>query len=293
MLAAMRRASITISLILLLLGANGCAGPTCARSYVGPAGPARAFLWEVKGEQGTIHLLGTWHGAGEKDVPAAAWQRLDAAEVYVAEVDAATRFDNLAARTALARSLELPAGQSLARMIAEADFYDLLDYLGARAEQVARLKPWVAMAMLAARAWTTPSPAIDEALLAHARARSLATEFLETWDEQVAALDAAVGGPELAQAIHEFPTMRCTLEDTYAAYRAGDDERLGGALVGDARDELLVRRNARWLPLLERQLASGRRVFVAVGVGHLLGADGLVAQLGARGFRVTRVASAE
>jgi uncharacterized protein YbaP (TraB family) len=145
------------------------------------------------------------------------------------------------------------------------------------------------MMQLTARAWITPTPQMDKALLDRAEARGLATEFLETWDEQVAALDAAVGGPELAQAIHEYPTMRCTLADAYAAYRAGDDTRLGGALVGEARDALLARRNARWLPLLERQLASGRRAFVAIGVGHLLGEDGVLAQLTARGCEVTRV----
>ncbi len=285
----MKRALCLLLLGLGLVLSHSCAGPTCERTYAAPPGPPRPFLWEVRGEQGTITLFGTWHGADERDVPSAAWARLDAAEVYVAEVDEVGRFEKAATRVRLARTLQLPPGKSLAQMVSESDFYDLMTYLGATAQEVVRLKPWVAMSALAARAWRMPSPPIDEALLEHARKQGLVTQFLEAWDEQVAALDAAIGGPELTQAIHEFPTMRCTLEDTHAAYLAGDDARLGGALVGEVRDELLVRRNQRWLPLLEEQLHSGKRAFVAVGVGHLLGSDGVVAQLAARGYTVTRL----
>ncbi len=287
----MLRRRAVLAVLLLAVLATGCAGATCARTYTAPPGPPRAFLWEVRGERGAITLIGTWHGAGAGDVPAAAWARLDAAEIYVAEVaevDEVGRFESAATRAGLARALELPAGQSLARLLAETDWYDLVDYLGVRGEQLARYKPWVAMYLLTKRAFVTPTPNIDAALRERARARGLATQFLETWAEQVAALDAAVGAPELAQAIHEDPTMRCVLEDSYAAYQAGDDARMGGALAGQARDELLVQRNARWLPMLVDQLEHGRRALVAVGVGHLVGDEGVVVQLARLGYAVTR-----
>lgn len=53
------------------------------------------------------------------------------------------------------------------------------------------------------------------------------------------------------------------------------------------RDVVLTRRNAAWLPRLERRFARPGDHFVAVGAGHLLGTDGLVALLRARGYEVT------
>jgi uncharacterized protein len=275
---AMVRVPVIVAMWIVLM-VGGCAGPTCARTYV-PSGPRQVFLWDVRGANGSLTLFGTWHGAGERDVPAEAWRRLEGAEVFVAEVEVGV---------SRAGSIELPPGQSLAKMIPEGDFYDLVDLLGMSGERVVRLKPWAAMSMLTARAWPGPSPAMDVSLLARARARGRSVRWLETWDEQLASLDAGVGGADLSQAIHEYASMRCTLEDTYAAYRAGDDARLGGALVGEAREQLLRRRNARWLPQLEELMRSGRAAFVAVGVGHLVGEDGLVAQLAARGYEVRRV----
>jgi uncharacterized protein YbaP (TraB family) len=54
-------------------------------------------------------------------------------------------------------------------------------------------------------------------------------------------------------------------------------------------DGLFARRNAAWIEMLLNELDGAGVDFVAVGAGHLLGEDGLVAQLRARGVRVERV----
>ena len=54
---------------------------------------------------------------------------------------------------------------------------------------------------------------------------------------------------------------------------------------GDAdHAALFTARNAAWLPQLDQLFAAPGEHFVAVGAGHLLGADGLVALLQARGY---------
>ena len=47
-------------------------------------------------------------------------------------------------------------------------------------------------------------------------------------------------------------------------------------------------RNRRWLPAIE-QAVRGGGAFVAVGCSHLIGDQGLVALLRARGLAVTRM----
>jgi hypothetical protein len=50
-----------------------------------------------------------------------------------------------------------------------------------------------------------------------------------------------------------------------------------------------VRRNEAWVETLLRELEGSGTDFVAVGAGHLLGAEGLVERLRAQGVRVERV----
>ncbi|HUJ58964.1 MAG TPA: TraB/GumN family protein [Kofleriaceae bacterium] len=53
-------------------------------------------------------------------------------------------------------------------------------------------------------------------------------------------------------------------------------------------DELVFRRNAKWIPELEPLLAKGG-VFIAVGADHLIGPRGVVSLLRKRGFTLTRL----
>jgi hypothetical protein len=49
---------------------------------------------------------------------------------------------------------------------------------------------------------------------------------------------------------------------------------------------LLVERNQNWLPKVEALFARPRPAFVVVGAAHLVGPDGLIAMLRAKGVRV-------
>lgn len=54
---------------------------------------------------------------------------------------------------------------------------------------------------------------------------------------------------------------------------------------------LVVERNRNWMPQLVRRLADEHKdnTLVVVGAMHLLGSDGLVEQLRAKGYKVERV----
>ena len=57
----------------------------------------------------------------------------------------------------------------------------------------------------------------------------------------------------------------------------------------DLRDALLVGRNRAWVTKLTGLLIRGAHPFVAVGLAHLVGKDGLPAMLSAQGYTVTRL----
>ena len=92
-----------------------------------------------------------------------------------------------------------------------------------RTGRMAQAKPWVAMLRLASTAYEFPSPNQNTALLERAHDKKLAIEFLDTWQEQVRYLDAAITPAKLSGMIHDYPKLGCVMGNRVNAYRAGDD----------------------------------------------------------------------
>nr|MBP6688803.1 TraB/GumN family protein [Hyphomonadaceae bacterium] len=80
------------------------------------------------------------------------------------------------------------------------------------------------------------------------------------------------------------------------AWEHGDERALEHAVVEETRTDypelyqmLFVDRNNAWMAELSREMEGSGVDFIAVGAGHIIGRDGLVAQFRARGYRVERV----
>jgi hypothetical protein len=79
------------------------------------------------------------------------------------------------------------------------------------------------------------------------------------------------------------------------AWSRGDADALAGldrtGLLADPelREALLVKRNRAWLGVLEPMLRRGERPLVAVGALHVVGQDGLAAQLAGDGYKIARI----
>jgi uncharacterized protein YbaP (TraB family) len=54
-------------------------------------------------------------------------------------------------------------------------------------------------------------------------------------------------------------------------------------------DSLLRQRNLKWMPQIEAMLRDSDREFVLVGAAHLVGEDGLLEMLQARGYDVSQL----
>ena len=52
---------------------------------------------------------------------------------------------------------------------------------------------------------------------------------------------------------------------------------------------LLVERNKNWMPKIEELFARRGRALVVVGAAHLVGPDGLIAMLRAKGYTVEQL----
>ncbi len=277
-------------MLALALALAGCgAGARCVVPEQPAGASASAWLWHVQAASGVgpvVWLYGTIHNGGAADVPVPAWAALDGAAVLVSELG-----DLEPDPEALREEIRLPRGKGLDQLLPTDDWWTLRDALrGAiREDDLKRVRPWYAMSLLTRTLAPSPDPTMDVALARRARARGIAVDHLETWEEQLPQLDAAVGVPDLIEAIDARATMRCDLARTRAAYGAGDHDAMLGVFGFDRSGLLLRPRTERWLPRIEAYVAA-RGAFVAVGIGHLLGDAGLPARLARAGYRVRRVA---
>ena len=274
-----------IYLVLAAIAAAGCGGaPACALAPP-PNGPTAPFLWKAQRTGGpVVWLYGTIHNAGSADVPDAAWRALAASPRLISELG-----DVAVDREATAELARLGPGKGLDQLLPQGDWYDLRDAMrGAiKEDDLKRLRPWYAMAQLTAHVAPSASPTMDAALASRARALGIAVDPLESLAVQLAALAATVTIPDLQQAIHERKTIRCELETLRATYLRGDVQAMQRLLLIAQTERLIVDRSRAWLAKLEPQLASNG-AFVAVGLGHLLGSDGIPAMLERAGYVVSR-----
>jgi uncharacterized protein YbaP (TraB family) len=245
---------------------------------------------------GTVHL-----GVSLDEALAGHVEVVDGARIVVLEIDASG-----VEPSALAEAGRLPAGERLDRIVGPTAFERLIEELGAEVppELLRQLRPWVVLSALEEHRIAAvvdgglPLP-MDVDVHHRALAVGAPLRFLETPAQQVAAMNAIpddVFADDLVALLDDLPNAGEDLSALLASYRAGDAERLEAMFFDpdhlreapELHETLIVRRNEAWLPLLVQELRRGG-AFVAVGLAHLLGRDGLLAGLRGAGLRIDRI----
>jgi len=272
--------------LLLVWALVACTPRPPACPALPPVSQGSPFLWKVhKGDGPVLWLYGTVHDIAITGVPAPALAALDASARFASELgDVDPDPDKIRART------RYRSGQGIDQLLPASDWYDLRDALAGtiKEDDLRRVRPWYALILLNNRVAPGKPTSMDIDLAKRARGKQLAVDALETWDEQMTALDKVVTVQDLAEAIHARGSMRCEVDRLGAAYTTGDLELMVQLLiVPRSADALLWSRNRAWQPALHKYLAEGG-AFVAVGLGHLLGDNGLPAMLAHAGYTVER-----
>jgi uncharacterized protein YbaP (TraB family) len=165
------------------------------------------------------------------------------------------------------------------------------------------LKPWLASLTLTivplVQAGYDPASGVDRSIDVYADNAGKTMRALETAEQQLsffANLSPEVQREMLQEAIRESENVSAMIDEMSAAWERGDDAALERAVIDDSRIEypelyqmLFVDRNNAWMTVLTREMEGAGVDFVAVGAGHIIGPDGLVAQFRARGYTVERV----
>jgi hypothetical protein len=270
-------------------------------------------LWKVSDTDSALYLLGTFHALASDDYPPPAEEvrAFDDSTMLLFEVAPAALTAPDTQRL-MRRAMIYDEGRNL-RDVLPKPMFDRLSALMAASgwdvQTFERSKPWAVSLGLAAGTLQTlglrTDLGLDRYWMERAAQAGKPVAGLETVEAQLQAMDA-VPDAEQVQSLQEFladPQKAVReLQDLHASWRAGDVAKLDAEMRGEMARKtpesyrlLDVQRNQAWLPQLQQRLASthhGENTLVVVGALHLLGPDGLVEQLRARGYTIERMCDA-
>jgi len=283
--------------------ARGLAGLLLFASALGSA-PARAgsSVWSIPGAHNTVYLAGSVHALPREhaELSPQLERAYSAAKVIVMEVDL-DDLNPLEAVQYVTSNGTLPADQDLAGVMG-ADRYASVAKLAASLDLpelvIARLEPWAAAMVLTqfalVKSGFDPQLGIDMQLTERARTDGKRIDGLETVIDQLSIFDSRSLEDQtkfLVDSTNDVPKMQEDLGRLVAAWRSGDMRGLEKEFIKERAqapalyDELLGKRNRKWLPQIEALLDDEQDYLVVVGTLHFVGRDGLLELLARAGHK--------
>lgn len=279
-----------------------------AISYVRAEAQPLLWLVEDKASGGKVYLFGSLHYGAAKFYPLPDWvlNAYESSDSLAVELDIdsipVTRIQEVLYKQGYYsddKQLSTQAGKLLWEKLTK-----LCNKLAVDPQVYMQKKPWlVAMELVnlqLSRSDYQQSLGLDKYFLTLARDQKPILE-LENLDDQIrlfAQLNDADQLQFLQTTLDNFAKGEATLNALAEAWYQGDENALYEGIFGAFRIEkigqklyplIFVERNTQMATTIVTYITSSKKVFLIVGVGHMLGEDGLVALLKKKGYRVTKI----
>ncbi|MNM70526.1 TraB family protein [compost metagenome] len=306
----MRAASLLLGTVMLL----GTSTIALARQAEPAAKvtPPVPLLWKVSGPQGAqLYLLGSFHLLKQDDYPLSpdVDKAFEASNRLLFELPPED-MNSPALATQMLQAAMRRDGRQLKDELDAATWKRLEDYAAANNMPLERLvgfKPWFIGLTISISQMTRQGldaeAGLDRHLMARATQAGKPAAGLETASSQISMLDGMSAEEQrqlLREALEQVEKGDEQSRQLHAAWRRGDDVVLWRDMAAQMKRDypglyqrINVERNDAWLAPLQQRLQAGQgNTLVVVGALHLLGSDGVVEKLRARGYKVERICSA-
>lgn len=263
-------------------------------------------LWRAQGINNSVYLLGSIHllRAEDHPLPTVIDAAYKDAEVLIMELDMddidAALTQQLFNQSGVLRDgttlRDLMGEESYLRAAAAAKLSDIpIDLL-------AQSKPWLAaitVEMMALyRIGFNPTLGVEMHLTSRAIADGKPIEGLEAVEEQLAFLDGLSLQAQrdlLIQTLEDSADMAESIEEMIRAWRYGDIDFLESGLLEsfaeheELNEELVTKRNRRWVSQIAELLDDRDDYLVIVGALHLVGEAGVPKLLAQEGIKILQL----
>jgi uncharacterized protein YbaP (TraB family) len=275
-------------------------------STIGAAAEAdeKSFLWRAASGERSVYLLGSIHymKADAYPLSSAVERAFDSSGMMVFETD----IDEITgAAVSLLAAGTLEGNTTLADVVSTELYGEVsqrLEMLGMGIGGFKKMKPWMLALSLTSlelmRAGYLGSEGIDAHFNSRAKAAGKSREGLESTEFQVS-LFADLSDDEsvefLQYTLTDLDTVIPLVDEVVATWKIGDFAQMEELLVEGFADHkalfarMVTDRNLRWLPRIEELFRGDADAMVVVGSLHLVGEQGLIQLLKAKGYKVEQL----
>jgi uncharacterized protein YbaP (TraB family) len=274
------------------------------------AKPSTPAIWRVSDADNSLYLLGSFHALKPSDYPLSKTIN-DAyadAELLVFEM-APEQLQSPDLPAKIAQMATLPENQSVQNLLPEATWQALKDWSARNPEfpllSLQRFEPWfIAFTVINAQAKSQGFEAgqgLDQHVMNKAKASKKPSMGLESAEQQIALFDSMPMPAQtqlLIESLFDTAKGKLELDNLHQLWKAGDTKNFERQIVAkmqreypDLYQSINVARNNAWLPKLQGLLDADNEAdaLVVVGALHLVGPDGLVQLLKAKGYKVEQL----
>jgi len=287
----------------LAIAIAACLAITCL--HLDAAG--RNFMWKATSpSHRVVYLVGSVHvlTADYYPLDPAFDEAFKSSDILVEELDMREMLGANSQMEMLSRGM-LPAGQTIDKVVSADTMSAVtkkLSDLGMPFEPMKQFKPWLLSMILQAFEWQKSGFNADLGLDKHFYDQAIAAgkqvQGLETLAFQLSRFDEMSMDTQdrlLSETINELETTKTSFTRMADAWKTGDVPTIEELVLKDLKDEpqmydrLLMQRNRTWLPKIEALFSRPKPAFVVVGAAHLVGSDGLLQMLKAKGYQIEQL----
>ena len=264
------------------------------------------FLWRVSKGSTVIYIAGSIHVLRQSDypLPDVLESTFKSSAGLVEEIDL-SRFDPESAQLQMMQVGAYPPGHSLKTDLPPAIYQrvtELAKQQKVDMEMLEPMKPWLASIVLLDNQLVAkgfdPTSGVDIHFADEAEADKKPVIALEKASFQLGLLAKLSDKDQqamLLQSLDQASSVQSDMGGMMDAWHRGDTAALEKELkeefgpYPEVYKTVLVQRNQNWIPQLEKLAASGKQYFVVVGALHLVGPDGVLADLQKDGYKVEQL----
>tara|TARA_B110000459_G_scaffold198696_1_gene244072 strand:- start:205 stop:1038 length:834 start_codon:yes stop_codon:yes gene_type:complete len=267
---------------------------------------ADTSVWSVRSGDNVIYLGGTVHllRPGDYPLPDEFEEAYQASSELYFETDIAAMSD-LLVQAQMLQQLTYSDDRSLRTVLSDEAYTALSAYTqtaGLPIVMLEKFKPGLLISTLQILVFQsmgfTPQ-GVDAFFHTRAVADGKAEGQLETVQEQIGFIAAMGEGNDsefILLSLKDLTETGNVIDGMIGAWRSGDAQGLSELFVEDMKveapalyDTLLLERNLKWIPRINRMLQDADTEFVLVGAAHIVGENGLLDLLSQEGYEINQL----
>ena len=283
--------TLKVSFLLLIIFVT-------SNAYAQNKNKDNALLWKIEGNglQKPSYLFGTVHMICEDkfSMPTKVKNAIDQTEQSYLEI-------NLAAPDVAAQSQKyMKSTQPLSAQISASD-YKIVDSvvnkkLKVGLKQLENIKPMLIVASIFQASFTCKVMSFEGEIIKQTKAANKSIDGLSTIEEQYSFLDKIFDPKDMASYLkmNNDAEMNKVFKTIYEAYLVEDVNTIDQLMLEfsttnpEGYRQLLPVRNHLWADRMPA-IMKNKSTFFGIGCGHLLGKEGVISLLRAKGYTVTPV----